>query len=61
MHKIINKVRYICNPPNYIRFGNQVAILRGGVHQRITSIYGIQIIHTFGIIMEALMPLTILK
>jgi hypothetical protein len=27
MHKIINRIRCICNP--YIRFGNQIAILRG--------------------------------
>jgi hypothetical protein len=28
---IINKVRYICNP--YIRFGNQVAILKGRIKE----------------------------
>ena len=49
--------KHICNP--YIRFGNQVAILRGRIKESQTSMASM--IYTLGIIMEVHIPLTILK
>ena len=58
MLKIINRVRRICNP--YIRFGNQVAILRVRSSKNHKQLWHPDT-HTFDITLEAFMSLTIFK
>ena len=57
MHKIMNRVRCICNP--YIRFGNQFAILSGRSTKNHKQLWHLDT-HTLDITLQALMPLTIL-